>query len=124
MDFDGKVAIVTGGSTGLGETIAEELFKRGARVVIAARHEEQARVVSDGLDPTGKRVYACKTDVRDPRSVKNLIDTTLERFGALHLAVNNAGITGPGGITIPDYDICDWHDVIETDLTGVFFCLK
>ena len=79
MDFDGKVAIVTGGSTGLGETIAEELFKRGARVVIAARHEEQARVVSDGLDPTGKRVYVCKTDVRDPRSVKNLIDTTLER---------------------------------------------
>lgn len=124
MDFDGKVAIVTGGSTGLGETIAEELFKRGASVVIAARHEEQARVVSEGLDPTGKRVYVCKTDVRDPRSVKNLIDTTLERFGALHLAVNNAGITGPGGITIPDYDICDWHDVIETDLTGVFFCLK
>ena len=57
MEFDGKVAIVTGGSTGLGETIAEELFKRGASVVIAARHEEQARVVSDGLDPTGKRVY-------------------------------------------------------------------
>lgn len=56
MEFDGKVAIVTGGSTGLG-AIAE-LFKRSARVVIAARHEEQARVVGDdGLDPTGKRVY-------------------------------------------------------------------
>jgi len=124
MEFEGKVAIVTGASTGLGETIAEELFQRGASVVIAARHEEQARVVGNRLDPTGERVYVCRTDVRDHRSVKNLIETTLERFGALHLAVNNAGITGPGGTAIPDYDISDWHDVIETDLTGVFFCLK
>ena len=124
MDFKGKVAIVTGASTGLGETIAEELFKRGALVVIAARHEEQLIKVADRMDPTGKRVYAVKADVRDHYSVKNLVDATLEHFGALHFAVNNAGITGPRGTAIPDYGINDWNDVINTDLNGMFYCLK
>jgi len=124
MEFEGKVVIVTGASTGLGEIIAEELFDQGACVVIAARHEEQARSVGDRLDPSGERVHICKTDVRDHRSVECLIRSTLNRFGALHFAVNNAGITGPAGRAIPDYDISDWDDVIATDLSGVFFCLK
>jgi NAD(P)-dependent dehydrogenase (short-subunit alcohol dehydrogenase family) len=124
MDFNGKVAIVTGASTGLGETIAEELFKRGANVVMAARHEKQLVDVANRLDPTGKHVYAVKADVRDYNSVKNLIDATMKRFGALHFAVNNAGITGPAGTAVPDYEISDWNDVISTDLTGVFHCLK
>lgn len=124
MEFDGKVAIVTGASTGLGEIIAEELFNQGASVVIAARHEEQAQLVGDRLDPSGERVHICKTDVRDHRSVESLIRSTFKRFGALHFAVNNAGITGPAGRIIPDYEISDWDDVIATDLSGVFFCLK
>ena len=124
MEFDGKVAIVTGASTGLGEIIAEELFNQGASVVIAARHEEQAQLVGDRLDPSGERVHICKTDVRDHLSVESLINSTLRRFGALHFAVNNAGITGPAGRAIPDYEISDWEDVMATDLSGVFFCLK
>ena len=93
-------------------------------MVIAARHEEQAQLVGDRLDPSGERVHICKTDVRDHSSVDSLIRSTLKRFGALHFAVNNAGITGPAGRAIPDYEISDWDEVIATDLSGVFFCLK
>lgn len=123
-DFAGKVAIVTGATTGLGETIAAELFRRGASVVVAARNEEQAREVARGLDPSGGRAQACRVDVRDHGSVRDMVEATLDRFKGLHLAVNNAGITGPGGVSIPDSDIADWSDVIATDLSGVFFCLK
>jgi NAD(P)-dependent dehydrogenase (short-subunit alcohol dehydrogenase family) len=123
-DFTGKVAIVTGATTGLGETIAGELFQRGACVVIAARDQEKADEVAKELDPDGVHVRACKVDVRDHRSVKVLVDETIARFNGLHLAVNNAGITGPGGTAIPDCEISDWNDVIATDLSGMFFCMK
>jgi len=123
-DLRGKVAIVTGATTGLGETIAGELFRRGACVVIAARDEEKAHEVAKELDPEGARVRSCKVDVRDHQSVKALVAEAIVRFNGLHLAVNNAGITGPGGTAIPDCEISDWNDVIATDLSGMFFCLK
>jgi NAD(P)-dependent dehydrogenase (short-subunit alcohol dehydrogenase family) len=123
-DFSGKVAIVTGATTGLGETIAGELFQRGASVVIAARDDEKAHEVAKELDPDGARAHGCQVDVRDHRSVQKLVDETMARFNGLHLAVNNAGITGPGGTVVPDCEISDWHDVIATDLSGMFFCLK
>jgi NAD(P)-dependent dehydrogenase (short-subunit alcohol dehydrogenase family) len=123
-DLDGKVAIVTGATDGLGEAIAEKLFRRGASVAIAARDERKTQETACRLDPTGKRAYARATDVRDPASVKALVQGTVGHFGALHLAVNNAGITGPAGVAIPDCDVSDWNDVIATDLGGVFFCLK
>jgi NAD(P)-dependent dehydrogenase (short-subunit alcohol dehydrogenase family) len=123
-DFSGKVAIVTGAATGLGEAIAVRLFDQGAAVVVAGRDEKGGRAVADRLDPSGQRATAIVADVRDHLAMKNLVDRTVERFGALHFAVNNAGITGPHGIAVPDYAIEDWNDIIATDLGGVFFGLK
>jgi NAD(P)-dependent dehydrogenase (short-subunit alcohol dehydrogenase family) len=116
--------LVTGGSAGIGEAIAARLFAGGARVVIGARDPDRLADAAHRIDPSGERVHACVTDVRDPASVERLVAEAESRFGALHVAVNNAGITGPHGVNIPDGDIADWHDVIATDMGGVFFGLK
>ena len=75
------------------------------------------------IDTKGERTLPIKVDVRDPESVQKMVEITLNKFGALHLAVNNAGITGPSETTVPELDIDIWHDVIETDLSGVVYGL-
>lgn len=122
-DFQHRIALVTGATEGIGATIAATLFARGATVVVASRHEEQAREAARRLDPEGRRSLGCRVDVRDPDSVRDLVAATVGRFGALHLAVNNAGITGPVQ-PVADYDLAAFADVIETDLYGVFHGLK
>lgn len=124
QDFTGRVAIVTGGTDGIGETVAETLYARGASVVVAARDPQKTRKKAQALDPSGMRSFGLVCDVSDPIQVAELVEQTVARFGALHLAVNNAGIVGPGGTTIPDSTIEDWNAVIGTCLSGVFHCLK
>lgn len=124
QDFTGKVAIVTGATDGIGETVAETLHARGASVVVAARSVGQTREKAQALDPSGERSLGVACDVSDPEQVAALVDVTVQRFGGLHLAVNNAGIVGPGNTTIPDTRIEDWNEVIATSLSGVFHCLK
>jgi len=91
--------------------------------VLACRHEERAQEAARQLDRSGRRALGCRVDVRDHRSVQALVATAVAHFGALHLAVNNAGITGPMQATA-DYDPAAFADVIETDLYGVFHGLK
>lgn len=123
-DFGGKVAIVTGGTDGIGETIADTLHARGASVVIAARDPQETRRKAQTLDPSGTSSLGFTCDVADPIQVAKLVGETVSRFGALHIAVNNAGIVGPGSTTIPDSTIDDWNAVIATCLSGVFHCMK
>lgn len=114
---------MTGAGTGLGETIAERLYAEGANVVLANRHPEPARKVAARIDPEGTRTLVTATDVRDPASVRRMVEDSVARFGGLHFAVNNAGVTGP---LLPITELADedWRDVIETDVSGVFYCLK
>lgn len=123
-EFADKIAIVTGAATGLGEAVAVKLYQMGATVVLAGRDLKGVRAVAERLDDTGERAHAIKTDVRDYRAVEKMVAETVKRFGGLHLAVNNAGITGPNDVTVADYDVDLWSDVIATDLSGVFFGLK
>src|SRR5690554_6873410 len=90
--FDGKVAIVTGATAGIGEAIAGEVFARGASLVLAARDGAKAETCARVLDPTGQRALGVRVDVRDHVSVAAMVEATVARFGGLHLAVNNAGI--------------------------------
>jgi NAD(P)-dependent dehydrogenase (short-subunit alcohol dehydrogenase family) len=122
-ELAGKVVVVTGAGTGIGETVAEKLFALGAHVVAASRTLSDVSALADRLDPSGKRVLPLQVDVRDPGAVEVMVRAAVERFGALHAAVNNAGITGTPG-PLEDASIDEWNDVIATDLSGVFFCLK
>lgn len=123
MSFDSKIVLVTGAGTGNGETIAEELFLRGATVVLSGKNGVLEEKVANRLDPSGKRAIAITTDVRNPDEVRLLVENVVKIYGALHFAVNNAGITGPVTRT-SEYSVDDWNDVIATDLTGTFLGMK
>jgi NAD(P)-dependent dehydrogenase (short-subunit alcohol dehydrogenase family) len=124
QDFTGKVALVTGASTGIGEAIAQELVERGAKVAITARNSERLAATAQRIDPTGKSVFPLVMDARAPESVRRAVKQTLTLCGQLHLLVNNAGITGPHDVPLNQYSIEDWHAVIETDLSGTFYGMK
>jgi NAD(P)-dependent dehydrogenase (short-subunit alcohol dehydrogenase family) len=123
-EFANKVAIVTGAATGLGEAIAIKLYENGARVVLADIDADGAHEVASRLDTSGKRTHVIETDVSDHRAVESMVSETVEHFGGLHLAVNNAGITGPHNVLIENYEIDWWNRIIAIDLGGVFFGLK
>jgi NAD(P)-dependent dehydrogenase (short-subunit alcohol dehydrogenase family) len=118
--FENKVAVVTGGASGIGAAIVRELAAGGAQVVIADAQFAKARALADEL---GERTRACEVDVADPASVSAMVDATRQAFGALHLAVNNAGITS-ASVPAADVTLEDWRRVIDVDLNGVFYCMK
>lgn len=124
MEFSGKVALVTGAATGIGESIAERLFAGGAAVALVGRNLESLLSTCAKFDSEGSRTLAVEADVRDPLAVENAVGRTVEKFGKLDFAVNNAGITGPANTPIQDLDTAAWRAVIDTDLTGVFHCMK
>lgn len=117
--FDGKTAIVTGASRGIGRGIATTLADRGASVVVNYRSSEglASAVVDDIVDGGGEAV-AVGADVSEPNDVEAMVEATVERFGSVDILVNNAGMTriGPSA----ELDIADWRRVIDVDLTGVF----
>src|SRR5690606_16908888 len=124
MDFTGKVALVTGAGTGNGEAIAERLFKGGAAVVLVSRHLDPVKYVCSRIDPKAERTLAIESDVQDPKAIEGAIKKAINKFGRLDFAVNNAGITGTAGIPIQDVDIDVWREVIDIDLSGIFYCMK
>ena len=124
MEFTGKVALITGAATGIGEAIAEQLFAGGASVGLVSRRLDPVQSVCQRIDPEGVRTLAVEADVRDPKAMEAAVTRVVERFGKLDMAVNNAGITGPAGVPLQDIGLDIWQEVIETDLTGVFYSMK
>ncbi len=118
----GKVALVTGGSQGIGESIAKALAAAGAHVVVAARREEKAAAVAQAITAAGGSAEAVRLDVGDPASVSAAFKAVVDRHGKLDVLVNNAGITDDGLILRMSKE--SWDKVIATDLTGVFLCAQ
>ncbi len=121
FSLSGKIALVTGGSQGIGEAIARALAAAGAHVVVAARGEEKAAVAQSIVSGGGK-AEALRLDVADPASVSAAFKAVVEKHGKLDVLVNNAGITDDGLILRMSKD--SWDRVMATDLTGVFLCAQ
>jgi 3-oxoacyl-[acyl-carrier protein] reductase len=123
MTFDGKVAIVTGASRGIGRAIALELGSQGARVAVNYHAQAQAATeVTEAIAAAGGEAVALQADVGDFAQAERLVKSTIERFGDLHILVNNAGITRDGLIMTMSEK--DWDDVIRTNLKSTFNCSR
>jgi 3-oxoacyl-[acyl-carrier protein] reductase len=117
--LEGRVVLVTGGSRGIGRAIVEELARSGARVAFTFRERREAAQDVVGLArAAGAETEALALDIRDFKQTQQVIAQTVERFGRLDALVNNAGIVRDKALMLMEPS--DWHDVIETNLTGVF----
>jgi NAD(P)-dependent dehydrogenase (short-subunit alcohol dehydrogenase family) len=118
--FEGKVAVITGGGSGIGKATAVKLGQRGVKVVVADLREDAARAVADEINRAGGKALPFAANVTDPKANDELVAFAEKEFGALHLAFNNAGIAGPTGILM-DVDIEGYRKVIEVNLNAVFY---
>jgi NAD(P)-dependent dehydrogenase (short-subunit alcohol dehydrogenase family) len=122
--FDGKVVLVTGASSGIGRATAIAFGREGARVVVAARRVDESEDTVRQIESVGAQALFVQTDVSKSAQVHTLVARTIERFGALNIAVNNAGQDPEAFMPIARYDEAMWDRIIATNLTGVFLCMK
>ncbi len=122
--LDGKVALVTGGSTGIGKASALAFAREGARVVVGDTNaEEGKRTVDEIVGSSGEAMFV-RTDVSSSADVENLIRQATEAYGRLDCAFNNAGIIGSIATPSHEYSEEDWDRVIAVNLKGVWLCMK
>ncbi|TWG94379.1 NAD(P)-dependent dehydrogenase (short-subunit alcohol dehydrogenase family) [Luteimonas sp. J16] len=122
--FAGKVALVTGASSGLGEAAALALAERGAKVVLAARRSDRCQALAGRIRAAGGEAWAVQADVSRAADVAAMIAAALDRFGRLDCAVNNAGIAGPMRTPLAEVEEAQWDAVMEVNLKGVWLCMK
>jgi NAD(P)-dependent dehydrogenase (short-subunit alcohol dehydrogenase family) len=118
FDLGGRVAIVTGGSVGLGRQMAEGLAEMGANLVLCARKRERCLQAAGELEKLGVSVLALGCDVKEPASIQEAADTTVKHFGRIDILINNAGTSW--GAPVETMTLEQWNKVIETNLTGTF----
>jgi NAD(P)-dependent dehydrogenase (short-subunit alcohol dehydrogenase family) len=121
--FKEKVALVTGGSSGIGKACVLSYGQKGAKVAVVDIDEENGRVVVDQIQKEGGEAIFLKVDVSDHEAVEKMVADTVAAFGRLDYAVNNAGIGGAQADT-GEYDIEAWLQVIDINLNGVFYCMR
>ncbi len=118
FDLTGKVAIVTGGATGLGRQMAEGLAEAGADLVLCARKKERCEQAAEELRLLGGKTLALACDVKNPADIRAVVQTAISKFGHLDILINNAGTSW--GAPVEEMTLDQWNKVIETNLTGTF----
>ncbi len=122
-EMNDKVALITGASSGIGRATAEAFAARGAKVVLAARREDELAALVSEIKGRGGEATLVVTDVAIARDVERMVAHTIETFGQLDYAVNNAGIEGQFA-GIADLPEQEWDRVLNTNLKGTFLCLQ
>jgi NAD(P)-dependent dehydrogenase (short-subunit alcohol dehydrogenase family) len=123
MRLAGNIALVTGGSTGIGAAIATQFAKEGAKVVVAARRENEGRKFVEGLVASRAEAIFVKADVSLTTDCQEMVTRTVDAFGGLHIAVNNAGMARASKL-IADEDEAAWDAVMAINLKGAFLSMK
>ncbi|MCW5850308.1 MAG: SDR family oxidoreductase [Anaerolineae bacterium] len=121
FNLNGKVAVVTGGGTGLGQQMATALAEAGADVVLASRNQSRLDGVADELRGLGRRALAVGLDLNDPPAAGRLVEQTLGEFGRLDILVNNAAAQDVNRPFEP-FDVARWNAVLAVNLTGALLC--
>jgi NAD(P)-dependent dehydrogenase (short-subunit alcohol dehydrogenase family) len=118
FNLSGRVAIITGGSMGLGRQMAEGLAEMGANLVLCARKKERCEQAAEELKRLGVETLALGCDVKNPGDVQGVVEATAARFGRIDILINNAGTSW--GAPVEAMKLEHWNKVIETNLTGTF----
>ena len=120
FDLTGRVAVITGGSVGLGRQMAAALAELGADLVLCARKKERCEQAAAELRALGGKALAVACDVRNYSDIQKLASETLAQFGRIDILINNAGTSW--GTPLEEMTLEQWNKVIETNLTGTFLC--
>jgi NADP-dependent 3-hydroxy acid dehydrogenase YdfG len=121
-ELDGKVAIVTGASSGIGEATALQLARQGASVALVARRHDRLVELAGRIEKDGGKALPIEADVSDHGEVESLVTQTAGQFGGLHILINNAGVMllGP----VEGADVEEWRRMVEVNLLGLLYCTR
>ena len=122
-DLSGKTVIVTGGASGIGEAAAVLYANQGCQVVISDLNEEKGNKLAEQIKQAGGKAIFVRADVSNPADCKELVRKTVENFGSVDIAFNNAGIGGENN-PVADMSIESWDKTIAVNLSSVFYCMK